>query len=61
MSVTTIEIVLELDAADRPTGTATAAGGEPQAFHGWLELVSAIGALSGTQSSPTSSIQGDPR
>ena len=46
MSITIIEIVLELDAADCPSGTAAAAGCEPQAFHGWLELVSTIGALS---------------
>jgi hypothetical protein len=69
MSVTTIEIVLELDAADCPAGTVAAVGGEPHRFHGWIELVSTIGALSQPDghiagvgpNAPTPTIQGEPR
>jgi hypothetical protein len=46
MTTTTIVIVLELDAlADCPSGHASVAGGERQAFHGWLGLATAIDAL----------------
>jgi hypothetical protein len=62
MSVTTIEIVLELDAADCPSGTAAALGGEPHVFHGWLELVSTIGVLSQPdRHAPTPTIEGELR
>jgi hypothetical protein len=62
MTVTTIAIVLELDAADCPSGTATALGGEPHPFHGWIELVSTIGALSRPdRHAPTPTIEGEPR
>jgi hypothetical protein len=69
MSTTTIEIVLELDANDCPTGTAAAAGQEPRRFHGWLGLVTAIGALTRSNggatgegsTARTSPIQGEPQ
>jgi len=69
MSITTIEIVLELDAADHPLGTAAVPGGEPRSFHGWLGLVTTIAALtrSGREappegwSDPTQPTEGEPR
>jgi len=46
MPTTTIVIVLELDGlADCPSGHASVAGSEPQEFHGWLGLATAIDAL----------------
>jgi hypothetical protein len=53
MSATTVVIVLHLDdLADRPSGTATAAGAEPRSFHGWLGLAAAIEALTHPNHAP---------
>jgi hypothetical protein len=68
MTLATIRIVLELDAADHPVGTAALPGGEPHAFHGWLELVTTIAALSRTPEAAPAGwsdlvhpIEGEPR
>ena len=60
MTITTIHVVLELDdTTDCPSGTATAHGGEPRAFHGWLGLAAAIDALTRARDNRTSLTEGE--